>query len=92
MKDNKKNILNKYKEFINEFTEFKNKCNEKHKDKEVSKYYLAIVNNTVSIEIDNQQTNTFVLLGYFNNLGDCQKAREKFQKEILLLNKYGCWD
>ena len=78
--------------FIKEFREYKNNCNEKHKYKESSKYYLAIVNNTVSIEIENKQTNTFVLLGYFNNLGDCQKAREKYQKKILELNEYGYWD
>ena len=88
----KRPTLNDSEQFIREFKEYKNKCNEKHKYEESSKYYLAILNNTVSIEIENKQTNTFVLLGYFNNLGDCQKAREKYQKKILELNEYGYWD
>ena len=88
----KRPTLNDFEQFIKEFREYKSNCNEKHKYKESSKYYLAILNNTVSIEIENKETNTFVLLGYFNSLGDCQKAREKFQKKILELNEYGYWD
>lgn len=31
------------------------------------------------------------MLGYFNNLKDCKKAKEMFQNTILKFDKYGFW-
>jgi hypothetical protein len=81
-----------YERFLEEFQKFKEECNSKHKYKESSKYYLIIVDNQVGIELENNEVNIFVKLGYFNHLGDCQKAREKFKNIIIELNENGYWD
>ena len=88
----KKLTLKDYQVFLKEFNEFKEQCNNKHKYIQNNRFYLAIVDNSISIEIEMKEVNIFVLLGYFNDLGDCQKAREKFSKIILELNECGFWD
>ena len=84
--------LKDYKNFILEFNKFRDECNFNHKEKESNKYYLVIVNNLVYVELENNYMNSFVVLGYFNNLGDCQKAKVLFNDKILEFNKYGFWN
>lgn len=88
----KKVTMLEFKKFLKEFEDYKNECNKKHSYKEANKYYLVIINNTLGIEIENKDFDAFVLLGYFNSLNDCQKAREKFENRIIEFNDYGYWD
>lgn len=89
---NNKCTVEDFNSFLQVFNDYKNACNEKSKCRKYSNYFLAILNNTVSIEMKPIGIELFPLLGYFNNLGDCQRARELFQNDILKFDMGGYWD
>ena len=89
---NNKCTVEDFNSFLQVFNDYKNACNEKSKCRKYSNYFLAILNNTVSIEMKPIGIELFPLLGYFNDLGYCQRARELFQNDILKFDMGGYWD
>ena len=89
---NDKCTVKDFNSFLKVFNDYKNTCNEKSKYRKFSNYFLAILNNTVSIEMKPIGIELFPLLGYFNDLGDCQRARELFQNDIIKFDMCGYWD
>ena len=89
---NNKCMVEDFNSFLQVFNDYKNACNEKSKYRKFSNYFLAILNNTVSIEMKPIGIELFPLLGYFNDLGECQRARELFQNDILKFDMCGYWD
>lgn len=86
----------KIERFLEDFNKFKNSCNEKRIEQGylsngIDKYYLAVIlidgKPSVKIEQVNILVNEFVLLGYFLDLGDIQKARSRYERSIIKLYK-----
>lgn len=84
--------LDDYFEFLKLFNYYKEECIKKSEGVTESKrYYLGITDRKVSIEKGSNGTEVFPILGYFNNLRDCKRAKEMFQNTILEFDKYGFW-
>lgn len=84
--------LDDYFEFLKLFNYYKEECMKKSEDVVGSKrYYLGVTDRRVSIEKKSGGTEVFPILGYFNNLRDCKRAKEMFQNTILEFDKYGFW-
>lgn len=82
--------LDDYFEFLKLFNYYKEECIKKSKDVvESKKYYLGVTDGEVSIEKKSGGIEVFPILGYFNNLRDCKRAKEMFQNTILEFDKYG---
>lgn len=84
--------LDDYFEFLKLFNFYKEECIKKSEDiAESRKYYLGVTNRKVSIEKKSGEIEVFPILGYFNNLRDCKRAKKMFQNTILEFDKYGFW-
>ena len=84
--------LDDYFEFLKLFNYYKEECIKKSEEADESnKYYLGVTDRKVSIEKKSGEIEVFPILGYFNNLRDCKRAKKMFQNTILEFDKYGFW-